>query len=142
MAEIGQVTEVVGNLVSVKLQRHDACDHCNACMAGVETEEMILEAENLCQADVGDLVDISLEESNFLLAVIIMYIIPLFGLLIGLGAGYVIGNQLSVNVEIMSLLFGFAFLAITFLIIRKNEVKFHTRKFRPIASDIVKKHTD
>ena len=71
-----------------------------------------------------------------------MYIIPLFGLLIGLGAGYVVGNRLGVNVEIMSLLFGFAFLAITFLIIRKNEVKFHTRKFRPIASDIVKKHTD
>jgi len=142
MAEIGQVTAVVGNLVNVKLQRHDACNHCNACMAGVETEEMILEAENLCQADVGDLVGISLEESNFLLAVIIMYIIPLFGLLIGLGVGYLVGNQLGVNVEILSLLFGFAFLAITFLVIRKNEDKFHTRKFRPMAINIVKKHID
>ncbi|MDF1617783.1 SoxR reducing system RseC family protein [Petrocella sp. FN5] len=142
MAEIGQVTEVVGDLVSVKLQRHDACDHCNACLAGVETEEMILEAENLCQADVGDLVGISLEESNFLLAVIIMYIIPLFGLLIGLGVGYLVGSQLGVNEEIMSLLFGFMLLGITYLTIRKNEDKFHTRRFRPMAINIVKKHED
>lgn len=142
MAEIGQVTEIKGDLIRVKLQRHDACDHCNACTAGIETEEMILEAENLCLAKPGDLVEISLEESNFLVAVIIMYIIPLVGLLAGIALGYVVGGYTTMNREVMALVFGFTLLAITYLIIRSNERRFNTRKFRPIASNIVKEDQD
>lgn len=138
MAEIGQVTELKGDLIRVKLQRHDACNHCNACSAGVETEEMILEAENLCLAKPGDLVEISLEESNFLAAVLIMYIVPLFGLLAGIGIGYVVGGILNINQEVMALILGFGLLAITYLIIKSNERRFNTRKFRPIANNIVK----
>ncbi len=139
MAEIGQVTGSNGEFITVKLQRHDACDHCNACTAGVETEEMILEAENVCLAKDGDLVEISLEESNFLLAVLIMYIIPLVGLLVGIGVGYFVGDMLNINQEIAALAVGFILLAVTYLGIKSNEDKFHTRKFRPIANRIVKK---
>ncbi len=142
MAEIGQVTELMGDLVRVKLQRHDACNHCNACSAGVETEEMVLEAENLCLAEPGDLVEISLEESNFLAAVMIMYIVPLIGLLVGIGIGYVIGGAIGMNQEVMALVVGFAMLAITYLTIKSNEDKFNTRKFRPIASNVVKHEED
>lgn len=138
MAEIGQVIETKGDLIRVKLQRHDACDHCNACSAGIETEEMILEAENLCMAEPGDLVEISLEESNFLAAVAIMYIVPLIGLLIGIGVGYMVGGLLGMNVEVMALIIGFVTLAITYLTIKSNEDKFKTRKFRPIADSVVK----
>lgn len=139
MAEIGQVTEHNGDFIKVKLQRHDACDHCNACTAGVETEEMILEAENICKADVGDLVEISLEESNFLLAVIIMYIIPLVSLLVGIAIGYLVGGVVGMNREVSALIFGFVLLALTYLAIRSNEKRFHTRKFRPVAGEIVKR---
>ena len=139
MAEIGQVTEVKGDLIRVKLQRHDACNHCNACSAGVETEEMVLEAENLCLAKEGDLVEISLEESNFLAAVAIMYIIPLIGLLVGIGIGYAVGGIIGVNVEVMALVIGFVLLAVTYLVIKSNEARFKTRKFRPVASHVVKR---
>lgn len=139
MAEVGQVIELKGEYISVKLQRHDACDHCNACSAGVETAEMVLEAENLCKANVGDLVEISLEESNFLLAVIIMYIIPLISLLFGVGIGYLAGAAIGINEEVSALVVGFILLGISYFIIRRNEAKFNTRKFRPIASQIVKR---
>ena len=138
MAEIGQVIGTTGDLIRVKLQRQDACGHCNACTAGIETEEMILEAENLCLAQPGDLVEISLEESNFLAAVAIMYIVPLIGLLIGIGIGYVVGGLIGINVEVMALVIGFGLLAVTYLIIKSNEDRFKTRKFRPIASHVVK----
>ena len=138
MAEIGQVTALKGDLITVKLQRHDACDHCNACTAGVDTEEMMLEAENLCMAQPGDLVEISLEESNFLIAVLIMYIIPLAGLLAGIALGYGLGGALGMNSEVMALIVGFALLAVTYLTIRSNESRFHTRKFRPVASQVIK----
>lgn len=142
MAEIGQVTEAYGEFVRVKLQRHDACSHCNACSAGVETEEMVLEAQNICRASEGDLVEISLEESNFLLAVIIMYTIPLVGLLVGIGVGYLVGGFMTMNREVIALIFGFAFLAVTYLVIRSNEKYFHTRKFRPVANEIVTQTED
>lgn len=142
MAEIGQVQEVKGEFITVKLQRHDACDHCNACSAGVETEEMILEAENLCRAQKGDLVEISLEESNFLLAVVIMYVIPLLSLLVGITIGYLAGSAMQINQEIAALVVGFALLGLTYLTIRRNEERFHTRKFRPVAHEIVKRNQE
>lgn len=138
MAEIGQVTEVKGELIKVKLQRHDACDHCNACAAGVETNEMMLVAQNFCDASEGDLVEISLEESNFLEAVLIMYIVPLFGLLVGIGIGYLIGGAVGMNREISAIIFGFLLLTVSYLAIKSNEKHFNTRKFRPIASHVIK----
>lgn len=141
MAEVGQVTAIKGDLVTVKLQRHDACDHCNACSAGVETEEMILEAQNICLAKPGDLVEIFLEPNNFLKAVLIMYIIPLISLLIGVGIGYVVGESMGVNSEVTALIVGFALLAVTYLTIRSNEDRFHTRKFRPVATNVVKEES-
>lgn len=140
MAEIGRVTKLDGDFVTVKLQRQDACGHCNACTAGVETDDMILEAQNLCLAEEGDLVEISIEESNFLLAVIIMYIIPLGGLLVGVFLGYLLGKAIGVNEEITSLIVGFLLLAATYITIRLNEKRFNTTKFRPIAHTVVKDH--
>lgn len=137
MAEVGRVTEVVGDCVVVKLQRQDACGHCNACTAGVKKDEMVLEAKNECKAKKGDLVGISLEQSNFLLAVIIMYIIPLTSLLLGIGLGYILGNQIGTNVEVTALIVGFSLLFITYFTIRKNEKRFNTSRFRPIADEVI-----
>lgn len=139
MAEIGQVMEKQGDLIKVKLQRHDACNHCNACTMGVDTEEMILEVENLCKAKAGDLVEIHLEESNFLQAVMIMYIVPLLGLLAGIAIGYGIGNAVGINSEVTALVIGFLLLAGTYLFIKSNEERFHTKKFRPVANHVVKR---
>lgn len=134
MAEVGQVIENKGNLVVVQLERHDACGKCRACVAGMESKEMYLEAFNECNAEVGDLVTVSLEQSNFLKAVLIMYVIPLIALLVGIGAGYwIIGSELG------AVIVGLVFLAISFFIIHMNEEAFRKAKYRPIADTIVKK---
>lgn len=142
MAEIGQVIKVSEDFVTIKLQRQDACGHCNACTAGVETDDMILEAQNLCQAEEGDLVEVHIEESNFLLAVIIMYIIPLTALLIGLFIGSLVGDAVGAYKELFALVIGLGLVVVSFLTIRANEPKFHTKKFRPIANHLVKKHEE
>lgn len=134
MAEVGQVIENKGSLVVVSLDRHDACSKCRACVAGIDSKEMILEATNACGAKVGDMVNISLEQSNFLKAVFIMYTIPLIALLAGLGLGYVL-----LKTEVAALGIGFVFLAITFVLIRKNENHFKKSGYRPVADEIVKK---
>lgn len=132
MGEIGQVIEKKGDTVIVSLQRHDACSKCGACMASIDTKEMILTATNQCNAEVGDQVNISLEHSNFIKAVLIMYCIPLVSLLVGLGIGYLISHH-----ELIAMAVGIVFTGVTFLIIRSQESKWNQEKYRPVADRLI-----
>jgi sigma-E factor negative regulatory protein RseC len=139
MAEVGKVINTKGPYLVVALERKEACAQCRACSMGHESKEMILEVENECNAIVGDKVTINLEKSNFLIAVVIMYTIPLISLLAGIGVGYLVAkNYIGGNVELISLVVGLVFLAGSYLGIRKNEHRFNTKKFRPIAEKVVK----
>ncbi|MCT4543750.1 MAG: SoxR reducing system RseC family protein [Vallitalea sp.] len=145
MGEVGVVTKAKGKYVTVKLERKEACAKCRACTAGFESKDMIIEAENICNAKEGDMVDISLEQSNFLKAVLIMYTIPLGFLFVGLGLGYLISSIFSLqNTELIAVLCGFISLALSYYIIRLNEDKWRDKKFRPVANEIVenKKFTE
>ncbi|WP_105614352.1 SoxR reducing system RseC family protein [Vallitalea okinawensis] len=139
MAEIGLVKEIQGDEVIVSLNRQEACNKCRACIQGMQEQEMILKAQNLCHASVGDQVEVTLEESNFLKAVAIMYGIPFIALMIGLISGYYIsGIVTGTQSEGIALLSGFILLALSYLGIRKNESKFKTSKYKPVAVKIVK----
>lgn len=139
MAETGVVIKETGEYVTVKLERKEACAKCRACTAGMTSKDMIIEAENLCQAKQGDLVNVSLEQSNFLQAVLIMYTVPLVFLFIGLGIGYWISNLLSLQyTELVAVGCGFVLLALAYLVIRSKEDKWKSKKFRPVVDAIVK----
>lgn len=138
MAETGIVIKETGKYVTVKLERTEACAKCRACTAGFETKDMIIEAENICNAKEGDQVEISLEQSNFLKAVLIMYTIPLTFLLAGIGIGYLISNIFSLqNVELIAVICGFLLLAVSYFLIKSKEDRWRDKKFRPIANKIV-----
>lgn len=134
MAETGQVVDIKGQLVVVRLERQEACASCKACIAGLEAKDMFIEAENLCDAQTGDWVNISLEQSSFLKAVFIVYTIPLIALLIGLAIGYAIFRN-----ELGAIIGGFLLLALSFLTIKGNEKHFNKGKYRPIAQEKVDK---
>ncbi|MDA3847357.1 MAG: SoxR reducing system RseC family protein [Vallitaleaceae bacterium] len=128
MAEIGEVIEVKEPYVVVRLIRSEACGKCNACSVGLQSTEMILEAENRCDAKLGDQVEIFLKEANFLKAVFIMYVIPLFALMAGLVIGYMIFEN-----ELLIFGIGILMMATSYILIRMNEKRFKTSEFRPIA---------
>ena len=50
--------------------------------------DMDIEAQNLCEAEVGDWVELELQDNAFMHAILIMYGIPLVGLVLGLVLGY------------------------------------------------------
>lgn len=137
MAESGIVIEKKKNLVVVKLERKEACAQCKACVAGLSSKEMLMEADNLCDAQIGDRVNVSLENSSFLKAVLIMYGIPFLSLLGGLAVGYIFFKS-----EIAAILGGFFLLAICFIIIRLNEKKFNNGNYRPVANEIVQQKNE
>lgn len=128
MAEVGQVIEIKGKNVVVELQRQEACAKCKACTAGLQTTQMLLEAENQCEATKGDWVEVYLKEANFVKAVLIMYTIPLVALLLGLGLGYLLFSH-----ELLVIGLGFVTMALAFITIRLNDKRFRTEKYRPIA---------
>lgn len=128
MAEVGEVIKINDPYVVVSLMRNEACGRCKACTAGLQETQMIMEAENQCDAKVGDFVEIYLKEENFLKAVFIMYSIPLIGLLLGIGLGYLLFNH-----ELLIMLVGVIVMSLAYVLIRFNEKRFKTEKYRPIA---------
>lgn len=138
MAEVGQVTMVDKDEVVVRLMRQEACGKCGACSVGLDNKDMFIHAANLCHANVDDYVEIELEEANFIMAVFIMYGLPLIGLLIGIaigeGLGYLFFKGLH---DVLGIILGLLGAVAVYLLIRLNEKRFHTDKFRPVAKRIV-----
>lgn len=141
MSEVGQVIEKrANNRVLIKLQRQEACAKCRACTAGMKTEEMLLEAENMCNADIGDSVDIALEESDFMKAVIIMYGIPFACFITGLMGTYFALTAAGVSgAEFISFGVGIALVVVSYLIIHLFEPHFKNDNYVPKAVNIVNK---
>lgn len=134
MAEVGCVIDTEDDKVTVKFQRTDACAKCRACSIGMETQEMILKAYNQCGAVIGDKVEIVLEESNFIIAVLIMYGLPFIALVLGTAAGIFATKLIgwSYN-ELIGFGFGVICVIFTYGFIRKKEDYWKSKNFIPKA---------
>ena len=54
MAEKGIVTELKDNNIAyIKMKRTEACAKCRACVSGLSEQDMFIDAENDCDASVG-----------------------------------------------------------------------------------------
>ena len=139
MAEVGQVIEKKdNNRLLIRLERQEACAKCRACSAGMQAKEMLLEAENLCNAKIGDNVEISLEETDFMKAVLIMYGIPFVCFVVGVIASYFILTSLqAANIEIISFIVGLVLVVVSYLIIHRFEPHFKSDNYVPKATAVV-----
>ena len=138
MAEKGLVVGLKNDLAVIRLNRIEACAKCRACVAGMKTEEMMVEAENECDAVVGDWVEMELRDYGFLKAVLIMYGLPLIGFMVGLCTGYFILSEFfpAINRDIVSASFGLIGTMLVFLWIRSQESRWSNKKYRPVATRV------
>ena len=138
MAEKGLVTNIKDNYAVVRLTRQEACAKCRACIAGMSEQDMFIEAENACNAEIGDWVYVDLRDNGFLNAVLIMYGIPLIGLLAGILIGYfAISPALGFDgntKDIFSFFCGIICTLLAYLWIKLNDKKWkNDKKYRPVA---------
>jgi sigma-E factor negative regulatory protein RseC len=122
---VGRIIKVEGEMAEVIIKRHTACEKCGGCNLGTDKGNTV-RAKNSIKAQVGDKVYINMENIGVLKAAAIMYILPLVAMIIGFTFFYY-GAEFFGNVdarEVWGILFGFAFLIGSFLIIRKFEPKF------------------
>ncbi|HIT73293.1 hypothetical protein B5E58_10360 [Tyzzerella sp. An114] len=139
MAEKGVVMEIKdNNLALVKMTRTEACAKCRACVAGMSEKDMFIEAENVCDAEKGQWVELELADNGFFYAVMIMYGIPFVALVAGILLGYFVVSPLIpfINRDILSCVMGFGFTALVYLWIRSQEKRWESKKYRPIAARI------
>ena len=132
MAEFGIVKNIIGNYVELELQRSEACKHCNACLPSLTGKSMILRAQNKCGAIPGDLVRVSVEQSGFLSAVALLYVIPaaVFILLVALLSLFALNEWLILGIAIVGV--GISWLIIHFLAPKLNQ-----QRYMPIAEEIL-----
>jgi sigma-E factor negative regulatory protein RseC len=138
----GIVVELMGDRAKVKLQKHAACGDCGACQHGHENMEIVVEALNQANASEGDYVVLDLETANVLGAAFIVYVIPLIAFLISMFFTKTIMEMTGMmnKVELVSALMGFVAMGVTFLIIKKNETRFHrSKKYLSTITSIVDK---
>jgi len=139
MAEKGVVIELKNDLAVIKMKRTEACSKCRACISGMSEKEMIMEADNQCNAQVGDWVELELAENGFFFAVMIMYGIPLVAFLVGILLTYFIFIPKLMpltNPDLPSFVVGLLFTGIAYLWIRSQESHWESKKYRPIAARI------
>ena len=84
MHEFGTVIALKESLVQVEIPRSKYCRGCHACTPLDGKDSMMLFALNDCQADIGDQVQIQIQESGELSASLLLYGIPLAVFLISL----------------------------------------------------------
>lgn len=132
-----QVMEKHGNLLSVRMVRQEACGNCHACFAGRQKEEMTLEAENRCGAQVGDWVELTLAEHAFFSAVVLVYLIPLVAFMAGLFLGYSAAPLVGLPRDITALVAAVVTMAVTYFYLKKTSNGEQEKKYRPIAVKIV-----
>ena len=122
--ETGTVIELKGPSTAVVLcQKGSFCEQCaamDACRLGDDNQSMQVEAHNTVAASVGDRVVISVSSKTFLTSSFLVYIVPILFMLFGGLIGQYLGETVITDLptELLSALFGVAFLVGTFLTIR------------------------
>lgn len=142
MAEVGKVVSVDGEYVNLILKRTEACGKCRACSAGLSGKEMNMRAKNLCGAKAGDNVEVFIEQSNFMKAVLIMYGIPFLFFMAGILGGYYGAIYLGIGNEVLvSIGLAVALTIISFVLIHMNEKNWSDGRFLPMATKISDKES-
>lgn len=135
----GLVHTVKDDLVIATIHRKEACGECRACLSGMTKSEMDIEAKNLCDAEVGDWVELELQDNAFFNAVVIMYGLPFIGFIAGVVGGYYGAMKFFPGVPafLPSLVLGALGIVIAMLWIKSQNPRWESGKYRPLATKVV-----
>ena len=140
----GLVHTIKDDLVVATIHRKEACGECRACLSGMTKTEMDIEAKNLCDAEIGDWVELELQENAFFNAVVIMYGLPFIGFIAGVVGGYYGVPKVvpGISPVLPSLVLGILGIVIAMLWIKSQNPRWESGKYRPLATKIVEEEEE
>ena len=133
MIEQGEVTKVVKDKVVISFDRKTECKKCGMCAFGKDDMKVKLTLKNKINAQVGDIVTVTMGEKFVLTSAFVVYLIPvaLIGLFLGLGIYFNCADYVQIILAMSGLVVGFIF---SFLIDKLIKNKKH---FSPVIKEIV-----
>lgn len=144
MNQQGYVIDIIDKKTAkLKMQRHSACSHCGKCKTlSSETKDILVEVDNTIGANIGDYVEVNMDNINILKATALAYIVPLAFLMLGtIGSYFVLENSIELqntSVEVISGIIGILIMLISYAILKRNDNKlYESRKFIPIIINIL-----
>ena len=142
MKKCGVVLEVMNQKAVVNIKRRSACGHCKSCEMGrSDVKEINVVAKNEVGAEVNDNVNIIMDTPDVLKAAIIVYLIPLLALGVGVGVGTLIAKSINMEADIVGILMGFLFMAVSYIYVKKQDKKLEaTKKYEPIITEVLGKN--
>lgn len=121
MEEHGTVVQRKERTVVIKAERTTSCDNCaskKSCHSGAGADnEILIEAEDLLGAKVGDRVVFSVSAGSVLKAGVLIYLVPVLSFIGGvvLGQTVITGALPGYNADLVAGVTGVVFLALAFL---------------------------
>ena len=92
MKQTGIIESVNGSVASVRIKRASACGgDCSSC--GSCDNALLVNAENLINAQVGDTVELEMPDKTIFEAIFIAYIFPIIALIVGYAIGSIFFNK-------------------------------------------------
>lgn len=142
MFEEGKIIEINGSSIKVEVNRSLVCGSCHACTKVDDGFFVIRANSNISGLKVGQKVKIELPDATLLKGTLLLYGLPILGLLAGAIIGNAISKSLNLDLivqEILPVVFGFLMLGITFLFIgyrsKKRQKHFRAKIVKVIHSE-------
>jgi sigma-E factor negative regulatory protein RseC len=122
--EEGEVIAVHGDSATVKIKANKACKKCNLCEQ-VSSTEMVVVAFMKKPVKKGEKVTLSIQPGTVVKSAAILYILPLFGLILGYYLGKFAGSLLHLRLkgELFPAAVAIVFLFLSFIPIRAYDRK-------------------
>jgi sigma-E factor negative regulatory protein RseC len=140
--EEGVVTSATQSIAWIKTTRTTACNTCAAkknCTTLNSKNSMHFEVENTLNAEKGDRVVVGVQTKALLFLTFMLYVFPVFLLLIGALTGKNIAFIWETDQNLTSMLFGFSlFFASVFVIKKINNKVAQNSKYKPFLIKILK----
>lgn len=130
----GIVKQVNEDKIIVIFSRSSACGKCEACGLLKETGEMFIEFPKKEDVSIGDIVNVEVEEKFFLLSALLLYGVPLLGLIVGITLGTLIFGD---NLQSISAILGISLAVISYFILKIFDKKFEKMKLRYMSYSTV-----
>lgn len=139
---VGTVEKIEDKYIFVKMERQDMCGECHACEMLTDKKSCNLKCTSAVKCQVGDRVEVSLENRAFLKATYIMYGLPFVGLVIGFIVGYILQSYVAAQwgelVIVVTALLGMSMM-LGFIYIRDKKNAY--KKYLPCIVSKVSAHT-
>lgn len=134
MTEVGTVVAIKKKYAVVKVNRHAGCENCNICGLGKKKDSIELELINEANAQVNDVVEISMSSVQVVRVMSIIYLIPIILATIGL----IIAMKLNLS-DIWQLVITLSALLVSVLLIYLSDKLFKKKNIMPKVVKIISK---